>query len=224
MKTIILKTKQFSVNEKQLIGLLYTCPLGEPFPNCVFSKARESIKSDYLKIIDGFKNDKISELFFKHKRCLINRVRINDIESTIMNYQNLHKEIAYLLWTNKGKLDFLTAELIKLKWIKSQNNFAKLFNNKDLNLRVYWNAQYKYELAYLLFKLKEGGYFRTVNSKGYFRIAERHIIDYSEKTFKNNSLKQISSKISLEPNKYINIINIVNNVIYSMCHKSNRLL
>ena len=93
-----------------------------------------------------------------------------------------------------------------------------------LILRVYWNRLYKYELAYLFFRLIEGNFIRPVNTKGYFRIAERHIIDYSKRIYKENSLKQISSKISLEPHKYIDIIDRVESVIKIIALKQNRLL
>ncbi|OFX28191.1 MAG: hypothetical protein A2X08_10435 [Bacteroidetes bacterium GWA2_32_17] len=208
METIHSKTNHFSANEKKLISLLYSCPFGKPLNSCVLFHIRKVINPDYKKVIKSFDSNKIPGLLAEHKKCLFNRT---------MN-------MPCLIWTDKEKLDFLTAELVKRKWIKSQCNFAKLFNNKDINYKVYWNAKYKYELAYLLYKLKEDGYFRSVNSKGYFKIAEMHIIDYSNRYFKNNSLKQLSSKITLEPEKYIDIIKNVDSVISAMCHKSNRLL
>lgn len=224
METILLKTKQFSVNEKQLIGLLYSCPIGEPSPKCALSQTRELIKSNYFKIIDELKNDKISEILSEHKKCLIKRTMGNDIEKATKNLHRFYKEIAYLHWTTKGILDILTAELKKRQWIKSRRNFAKLFDNKDKNIKVYWNKQYKYELVYLLFRLKEEGYINTVNSKGYFRIAEQQIMDYSNNVFKINSLKKISSKITKNPHQYIEIIEEVEDIMFAISSYQNGLL
>jgi len=200
METILTKTKHYAVNEKQLIELLYLCPLGLSLKTCVLYNIRKIIIPDFKKAIKISDKNKIPELLAEHNKCLYKRIT----------------NLPYLKWTKNGKLDFLTSELIKYKWIKSQSNFAKLFDNTDLNLKVYWNKKYKYELAYLLFKLKESDCYRPVNTKGYFKIAEKYIVDYSGKTFKNNALVKISSKISLNPNKYIDIIEKVDNIIKTL--------
>lgn len=152
MKIIRTNTKHLAANERQLIGLLYSCPLVEPIKSCVLFNTRKFINSDYVKAIKSFEKKKIPELLSEHEKCLVSRIKSNYFEPITKNKNlKLFKEIACLIWTKNGTLDFLTAELKKMNWIKSQSNFAKLFGNTDINLKVYWNIKYKYELAYLLF-------------------------------------------------------------------------
>lgn len=211
-------------DERELIGLLYSCPLGTPLYSCVLNQMRKVIKPDFQKSIESFVKENIPKLLSEHEKCLYQRVKNKELKHISKSDYIYHKEIAYLMWTNKGNLSYLLIELKKRKWINSPRDFVKLFNNKDINLRVYWEMQYKYELAYLLFKLIEGDFIRPINSKGYFKIAEQHIIDYSKNIFTNNSLKQISSKISLEPDKHVGVIRNVENVIKAISCKKNRLL
>lgn len=93
-----------------------------------------------------------------------------------------------------------------------------------LILKIYWNEQYKYELAYLLFKLKEGNFIRSINTKGYFKIAERYFVNYSGTTYQKNALVKNSSKISKNSNKYIEIIKKVEDVLKVIMQIINELL
>lgn len=223
METILLNSKQLTANEKQLMVLLFSCPLGETSTSCTLFQTRKIVKSDYQKAIESFEAEEINSLLSEHKKCLLKRVKGSDIEPIKKETKTICKELGYLIWTGKGNLDFLTSELIKRRWIKSQSNFAMLFNCNNKDLKIFWRAQYKYELAYLLYKLKKEGYFRTSHTRGYFRIAERYLIDYSKNIIKKNALKQISSKISLKPEKYIDIIERVNSIVESMSLNTNRL-
>lgn len=217
-------TNQFTTYERQLIALFYSCPFSEPLKSCIISPFRMTIKSDYHNSINSFEKNKISGILAEHQKCFLKRAMYKGTKPIIQKLITEKKNIAYLKWTKNGNLDFLTLELKKRNWIRSRKNFTYLFDEKDNNLKVYWNSKYKYELAYLLFILKERNFIRTVNSKGYFRIAERQIIDYSDKTFKINSLKQISSKISIEPDKHVDITKSVEIIIDKITLKTNRLI
>lgn len=133
----------------------------------------------------------------------------------------MKNEFTYLKWTNKVNIGILTNDIKKRNWIKSQHEFARLFDNTDKNHKVHCNMQYKYEVSFLLFRLKEEHFFYPVYSKGYFSFAEQHIVDYSENFLPNNTLKYISSKIFNNPDKYFVIINEVENIIkeITLCSK-----
>ena len=118
---------------------------------------------------------------------------------------------ATIIWTKKVQLGYLTTELKKRKWIKSQNEFSKLFGNSDNNLTIHWDLKYKYELAYLLYLLAKGDFIRP--KKGIFSIPERFIVDFSGEKLKVNSLRKISSRITNDPTKYNDIIENVDKVI-----------
>jgi len=121
------------------------------------------------------------------------------------------KNVDSLIWTKKVPLGYLTTELKKRKWIKSQNEFSKLFNNPSAKLKVHWDIKFKYELAHLLLRLKDEDFIRP--RKGFFKVAEKYIVDFSEHELTKNSLKKISSKISNEPSEYINIIKKVDEIL-----------
>ena len=207
-------------NERGIISLLYSCPFSEPTNNCVLYHIRKVIKSDYEKIIGSIEKDEIIEILAAHKKCFIDREK-NNVELIKKKFNKLHPEIAYLQWTDKVNIGFLTSGLKKRKWIKLQSEFARLFNNTNINHKVHCNMQYIYEIAYLLFRLKEENFFYTVNSKGYFNIIEQHILDYSEHSLSKNTLKYISSKICRMPAKYHVIIKEVEEIINELTNISN---
>lgn len=107
---------------------------------------------------------------------------------------------ATIFWTKKVQLGYLTSELKKRKWIKSQSEFSRLFINSDNKLTIHWDMKYKYELAHLLYLLAKGDFIRP--KKGVFSVPEKFIVDFSGEKLKLNSLKKISSKITNDPTKY----------------------
>ena len=119
--------------------------------------------------------------------------------------------IATIIWTKKVPLGYLTTELKQRKWIKTQNEFSKLFGNSDKNLQVHWDMKYKYELAQLLYILAKGDFIRP--RKGIFSVPEKFIVDFSGVKLKANSLKKISSKITTEPTKHTEIIESIEQII-----------
>lgn len=135
METIFSNTTHLLTNEKQLMVLLYSCPLGETSTSCTLFQTRKIVKSDYQKAIESFEPEEINSLLSEHKKCLLKRVKGSDIDPIKKENKTMCKELGYLIWTGKENLDFLTSELIKRRWIKSQNNFTKLFNNKDANFK-----------------------------------------------------------------------------------------
>lgn len=120
-------------------------------------------------------------------------------------------EIAALIWTNRAPIGFLTTELKRRKWIKTQSEFSKLFSNADIRLQVHWDMKFKYELACLLYVLAKGDFIRP--RKGVFSIPEKFIVDFSGTKLKANSLKKISSKITTNPTKYADTIEKIEQII-----------
>lgn len=120
-------------------------------------------------------------------------------------------EIAAIIWTNKVPMGYLTTELKKRKWIKTQSEFSKLFANSDSQLQVHWDMKYKYELAQLLYVLSKGDFIRP--RKGVFSVPEKFIVDFSGTKLKTNSLKKISSKITTDPIAYTDIIDNIEQII-----------
>jgi len=120
-------------------------------------------------------------------------------------------EIAAIIWTNKVPMGYLTTELKKRKWIKTQSEFSKLFANSDNKLQVHWDIKYKYELAQLLYVLAKGDFIRP--RKGVFSVPEKFIVDFSGTKLKTNSLKKISSKITTNPTTYTDIIDNIEQII-----------
>lgn len=120
-------------------------------------------------------------------------------------------DIAAIVWTKKVPLGYLTTELKKRKWIKTQSEFSKLFGNTDNKLQVHWDMRYKYELAQLLYVLAKGDFIRP--RKGVFSVPEKFIVDFSGTKLKANSLKKISSKITTDPTAYSDIIESIEQII-----------
>ena len=88
-------TKSFTSEERELIALLYSCPLGEPANNCVLYQVRDVIKSDYQNTIDRFEKEKILEILSEHEKCLFNRVKSKDLKRILKNNRNFYREIDY---------------------------------------------------------------------------------------------------------------------------------
>lgn len=213
METALQKTHNTNINEKQLIALLYSCPLCITKRDCVLYYLREKSDGNFLKTVKSLTIDEIIYYVSIHTRCFKERVKEDTLALNPFNRLKKVRIKPSLKWTGKGNLDFLTYELKKRNWIKSRNNFNFLFKDNVSDIKVLWHSRYKYELAYLLFKLKEEGFIQPVNSKGYFRIAEKQIVDFSGNPFRKNSLKKISSKISSDTERYADITKEVNNVI-----------
>ena len=221
METFLLNSNHFNAIEKQVIVLLYSCPFGEPATNCFLFKARKTIKFDYKKAIDSCSGEEKNQLIYEHKMCLFERVNGIDIESIKKNNCSISKEAAFLLWTKKINIGILTTELKKRGWIKSQFEFSTLFDNKKISKKIYWNMQFKYELAYLLYKLKEGGFIHSTNTKGYFKFAENNIFDFSDNKLPKNTLKFLCFKILNNPLKYSETIEEVDRIINGLTTCSN---
>jgi len=119
--------------------------------------------------------------------------------------------LAAITWTKKVPLGYLTTELKKRKWIKTQSEFSKLFGNSDSNLIIHWDMKFKYQLAQLLYVLAKGDFIRP--RKGFFSVPEKFIVDFSGTKLKKNSLKKISSKITTDPTTYPDIIESVEQII-----------
>lgn len=49
METSLSNSISLSINEKQLMVLLFSCPLGETSANCILFQTRKIVKSDYIK-------------------------------------------------------------------------------------------------------------------------------------------------------------------------------
>ncbi len=130
------------------IGLRILLSIIKLFPDEaieIFESVKESLKMtsemfdyDYSDINNLMKFEEVTEL----TQLLTGKKYADDIQE-IPN-----KGKVTIIWTKKAPLDFLTNELKKRKWIKTQSEFSKLFGNTDSNLIVHWDMKYKYELAH----------------------------------------------------------------------------
>ncbi|MEM6265657.1 MAG: hypothetical protein AAGI38_24355 [Bacteroidota bacterium] len=123
-----------------------------------------------------------------------------------------HKIEPTLIWNNKANIGLLTWALKDIGWIRKQQNFDKLFSS-DSNEQVVFNLSRKYELAYLLYRLRSLNYIGTSGNKGYFSLAEKRIAGFGGETLTPNSLKKMSSKISLNPEKYRHVTTAVEEIL-----------
>jgi hypothetical protein len=105
------------------------------------------------------------------------------------------KQTVRLVWTGKWKLFEFVYILKKKKYIKSKSEFFALFDDDAHEVKVRWNPDKKYHLAYLLYRLYQEKYIILVGGKGYFKYVEEHFVDYNETSFKRNALKNIKLKI-----------------------------
>lgn len=124
-----------------------------------------------------------------------------------------NQKLPYIVWTKKTNVDFLLHELKIRNWIKSKNDFSKLFGNNDSDLTVSWNVKHTCELANLLYRLHRLDFIRPMGTRGYFSIAEKHIIGFSGEGIKRDSLKKLSSKMTNTPEHYATITNEINLII-----------
>jgi hypothetical protein len=181
----------------------------------IFEAIKESLETtsemfgyNYTEINDLMKFEEFTEL----TQTLTGKKYADEI-------QKIHKtEIPSIIWTKKVPIDFLTNELKKRKWIKTQNEFSKLFGNSNSNLKVRWNMDYKYDLARLLYVLVKGDFIRP--KKGVFSISEKFIVDFSGAKLRANSLKKISSKITRNQAKYAEIIEMLKQTVPCIFQKS----
>lgn len=199
--------------ENKLISLIYSCPLDIRCDNCAIIPYRKFLNNNLIDVISVFDKNKINDLLLRHNSCMKKRIKNEYPELNSNNYYNKNGKCPYVQWTNKTHIDKLSHELKSLNWIKSQSEFVKFFDIDIENSIVRWNMKYKYELAYLIYKLKEGYFIRTINSKGYFCIVENYFVGFSGEKFKNNTLKKLNSKITTESNKYIVVIEKIDNLI-----------
>jgi len=121
------------------------------------------------------------------------------------------KHSKQLVWTHKTKLDFLTYELQKAKWLKKRREFECLFHPPKTSKGVHWNMEYKYELAYLIYVLAKEDFIRP--KKGCFSISEQILRDYNGNLIGRNSLKKMSSAITNNPDKYHYITDKIDKMI-----------
>jgi len=110
-----------------------------------------------------------------------------------------------IYWLKKGNLFELVDILKKKKYIRKRKELFDLFQSPLFDIKVHWNREKKYHLAYLLYRLFNEDYIRITGNRGYFCYAEWVFCDMEEKPFKKNSLKKISSKITIEKDKYSHV-------------------
>lgn len=202
-----------STLKNQFVSLIYACPFNEARDNCIFTAFRKQLNGEALGLVDLFSNNRIEQLLNKHEECFHERLQNKYLKKDLKVSKKQNNKRVYFQWAGVGNIDRLSAELKNRNWIKSQSEFVKFFDKGTPNTKVRWNMNYKYELAYLLFRLKHDNLIRVVNSKGYFSLAEQYFVDFSKKTLGENSLKRLSSKISTNPIKYKDVIVQVEEII-----------
>ena len=193
--------------QKMGIKLVENCPLNVPLATCPLNQYRHSNSDEVSNFILSFDINILVDIINHHLDCISSRIK-NDSQAKISK-----NDSKYLVWNCKKNIGILTFELKKRNWIKSQNEFAKLFTCDIIDLKIHWNSNHLYELAYLIYRLKNEGFINSINSKGYFMIVEKHIFDFNNNSFKKNFLVKLSSIISSNEDKYIGIINEVNHII-----------
>ena len=68
-----------------------------------------------------------------------------------------------------------------------------------------------------MYILKHEDIFTVVNSKGYFKIAEKYIVDYNGQSYAKNSLARNSSRINKDKEKFKDVIKSVDELIKACC-------
>lgn len=129
--------------------------------------------------------------------------------------EKTEKKSPSLVWNDRVNIGLLSWELKNLNWIKTQKQFCQLFEKAGFQ-DVEFDLDKKYELAYLLFRLREEQFIKTTGNRGYFSIAEKRIIGMNGETLTPNSLKKMSSKISLQNHKYRAVVEVVDQIIQNI--------
>ena len=139
------------------------------------------------------------------------------LSKTQCNFQNKESKTpsqARYIWAEKGKLCELVDILFKKKFIKTKKEFFALFEKHSTIAKVKWNADMKYHLAYLLYRLYKEKHFIMIGNKGYFKYAEEHFLDFNGTPFKKNALKNIKLKILNNKEDYVFICRDVDDIIF----------
>ncbi len=195
--------------DRKLLSLFLSCPLNEPLENCILKEIRLKPLSEIKKTVKSIQEPSLKIIIEKHESCFNNR--LNTLHSKISPDKNPD---TYLKWISKVNIGLLTYELKKRKWIKSQNEFAKLFKIKPSNdYKVHWDLSKEEELAFLLHELKRKNFFIIKGSKGFFKYIECHIVGFNEETLKMNHLKKICSEIVTDEKKHSNVKNEIDNIV-----------
>lgn len=130
---------------------------------------------------------------------------------------NVDRKKCKLIWNGKGRLEELIYQLQKRKLIKTKSTFFNLFLDDNAeNVLVKWDFERKGHLAHLLYQLYAKDLIRLVSCKGYFVYAETHFIGFDGAVLKKDSLKKLSSSMNIEPLKYMDVINEVEEIIKSI--------
>ena len=209
---------ELSEIERHFLCVSIACPYsgGRALSNCEFKTQRLLTRNrdlSFSDILGDFSENKITEMLSNHNKCL----EIRRTKKVLKKFRNTNTKneipIAYLLWNSDIPIEKLASILKKLKWIKSKNEFINSFLSHNNKLKVRWNMDFKYELAYLFYRLKKGNYIRTINSKAYFAVIENKFTDYFDNKIKKDLLKYISFKINNDTHKYSMVIAHVENIL-----------
>lgn len=123
------------------------------------------------------------------------------------------------VWTEKGNLAELVDILHKQNFIKGKKELFDIFLKPKDDLKVRWNPEKKFHLAHLLNRLFTENYARIEGNKGYFTYAEKHFVTFESEYLNPNSLKKISSQVSLFPEEFPSIVEEVDFILKSIAKK-----
>lgn len=117
------------------------------------------------------------------------------------------------IWNNQHNLPELVFQLKKKNLIKRRKAFFDLFENPSDEMIVEWDETRIPELARLLYCLFTQDYCHMRGSKGYFTYAEKHFVTFDGTPIPKGNLKKLSSRINKQPEKYIDVINTIDEVL-----------
>jgi hypothetical protein len=130
-----------------------------------------------------------------------------------------------LLWTGSAdSLNNLADLIFKKNYIFSENEFKQLFAELHNDAKIRCNANKLLHMAYLLYRLKEDNFFLVLCNKGYFSYAEEHFTDFEGNNLRKNKLKNLSSKVNTNKDKYRFICKEIDDIINAISNDQKGLL
>ena len=126
-----------------------------------------------------------------------------------------------LIWTQRVNIGVLSNELKGRKWIKSEREFWKLFDEDCEEGQVRWDMKYKWHLGYLLLRLKADDFIRTGTTKGHYKLAQDRIVGFKGEVLAKDDLKRLASKVKKDAKKYNDIVSPVEEIMKTIMKKMN---
>ncbi len=130
-----------------------------------------------------------------------------------------NNQVMHLEWIAKPAwLQTLTHDLHKNKYIKSRQDFEKLFHHDPSDFQILWNGDKKPHLAYLFLKMNDSSerMFKAVGGRGYWKFIESRVVDYSSQPFTENYLNKTASNIRKNIGEFSQIAKEMDRILNSI--------